>query len=1348
MYGTETNGTHRGIERFVLTTSDGIRYHFGMMPTTPVSPFVQPIEIAHTRSCSGGGTQSSVITSWYLFKIESPNGEKQVTFSYERDRFANYTHSTNLGTLNHYLYQSQNANNCNRIDPVKLFTFGVRLSNITTPLEKVTFLPGNYREDLSRWDAADITDQYTDMGTSSSPTLGSVVMSDKNGNCLKSYHFSYDYLIDNSSIIHPSFSVGNVTVDKKRLRLLAVQEKSCDGTVSTPPYAFQYYTETLPRRLNFARDHWGFNNGAVANMELFPLMTDNSGQTINDKKGLSINNREPSWPAMRAGTIKTITYPTGGYASFDFEPHKVITNNGSGDVESIVGGLRVSKITMLDPLANLPTEINYAYIQSSSNATSGVLFGRPIYVQIVRNEHARLTSQLSSNNNGCYTTDAGNAVTDRYYVISDNSLRPMENTQGSHVGYSRVVEERTGNGKRVLTFDVSLNNSSSSPPIPATIAQVYINNPGPCDLNIPNYPAAPLAFAANRGKLKMETFLDHSGNIISEKEYSYLLSDAGFRVPGYLQFYLGTSVNNFSDFLFTYYELRTSKSYATGINEKVFQPNSSFLQSLTQTFFESNWHNYPTKIVTTNSKGVNEERKITYSADLRTSTMNAVTNCHSSGNNAFLDKYSSLLGQYNFADQSQRNSYLQQFNHALASSRKSFVDCRRINYTNTPNHGGSWSNAAQALNNAINAADEWLQPVLWLQKINRNEIVEESRWHNNKLLSASYTQFINDRMDENGLYPYRQFGVELSSPSGSFASANIPTNNLTISKDSRYIELAKFSFHRANPITLTKRNNETVGYEWTPDNALPIATVTNAKNDVKDRLISGTVSTNYSGSLGSSGGSFSHTISFEQTQAGAISFSLPTPPPGAKVTAYITLNGPSSQNFTLCAGGSGAPTCSGTPAFTTLSNMPAGTYNLSVTASTSFNSYSFVYRVDHSYYGKVLSVAGDKEFYINTFEYDNTAQVVSGNAHTGQKFLNGSFSISPPLASGRQYIAQWWRLVNGVWQFNSSNYTIGQVLAGPVDNVRIIPIDGQVKSYTYASDGKMTSETDHTGNTTYYSYDRFGRLLIVRNNERNIVKQFCYNYFGQQIDCNTTTFVNDQAYSAQFTKNDCGYGTAGPPLTYSIGIGTVESQVSVAHANTLAQQKLQNDGQAFANATGSCTFWNPEAQSGTFTRNNCSPGYTGSTVTYTVPAGTVSSQISIEHANTLAQQQVQNNGQAYANANGTCTQATIYARLEIMNTSTSWYSTYGELQIKLYSDPSCTQPVSVSNLDVSYEMLTTQNGYSPYVYCDGGYMSTVNITGNNYYLGWVTLSDMPDYNLECLYDYTLIPGGGYTIINQ
>lgn len=58
-----------------------------------------------------------------------------------------------------------------------------------------------------------------------------------------------------------------------------------------------------------------------------------------------------------------------------------------------------------------------------------------------------------------------------------------------------------------------------------------------------------------------------------------------------------------------------------------------------------------------------------------------------------------------------------------------------------------------------------------------------------------------------------------------------------------------------------------------------------------------------------------------------------------------------------------------------------------------------------------------------------------------------------------------------------------------------------ITGYTYKPLVGMTSMTDASSRTTYYEYDSFQRLRYVRDQDRNILKVYCYNYAGQSIDC-------------------------------------------------------------------------------------------------------------------------------------------------------------------------------------------------------------------------------------------------------
>lgn len=130
------------------------------------------------------------------------------------------------------------------------------------------------------------------------------------------------------------------------------------------------------------------------------------------------------------------------------------------------------------------------------------------------------------------------------------------------------------------------------------------------------------------------------------------------------------------------------------------------------------------------------------------------------------------------------------------------------------------------------------------------------------------------------------------------------------------------------------------------------------------------------------------------------------------------------------------------------------------------------------------------------------------------------------------------------------------------------------------------------------------------------------------------------AKSGSFTRNNCGSGLVGSSVTYTVPANTYNSTISQADADQKAQNDVNTNGQAYANAQGTCsvpiTYYNV-VEGSTFTRNNCGAGYDGSQVGYTILAGTYSSIISQADANQKAIDDVNANGQNYANAHGTCT---------------------------------------------------------------------------------------------------------------
>lgn len=127
-------------------------------------------------------------------------------------------------------------------------------------------------------------------------------------------------------------------------------------------------------------------------------------------------------------------------------------------------------------------------------------------------------------------------------------------------------------------------------------------------------------------------------------------------------------------------------------------------------------------------------------------------------------------------------------------------------------------------------------------------------------------------------------------------------------------------------------------------------------------------------------------------------------------------------------------------------------------------------------------------------------------------------------------------------------------------------------------------------------------------------------------------------YSKEFTKQcaDNGVGSKVVIDQDDVTGGPFTSTISQEDANSKAQAAVEQQGQALADAQGTCT-WTGKA-SKVFTRNNCGSCQHGSSVTVTQDqvGGPFTSNISQADANKKAQDAVNSQGQAVANKNGDC----------------------------------------------------------------------------------------------------------------
>lgn len=171
-------------------------------------------------------------------------------------------------------------------------------------------------------------------------------------------------------------------------------------------------------------------------------------------------------------------------------------------------------------------------------------------------------------------------------------------------------------------------------------------------------------------------------------------------------------------------------------------------------------------------------------------------------------------------------------------------------------------------------------------------------------------------------------------------------------------------------------------------------------------------------------------------------------------------------------------------------------------------------------------------------------------------------------------------------------------------------------------------------------------------------------------------------YSKVFTKQ-CADGGVGSKVTIDqddVTGGPFTSTVSQEDANNKAKAAVEQQGQALADAQGTCT-WTGKA-SKVFTRNNCGSCQHGSSVTVTQDqvGGPFTSNISQADANKKAQDAVNSQGQAVANKNGDCVAD---------STTPSWSDTGG---IRCYGCTSQKQQRDTNPCSSSYNDTKWVNG--------------------------------------------------------
>ncbi|SPZ88343.1 Uncharacterised protein [Sphingobacterium multivorum] len=302
-----------------------------------------------------------------------------------------------------------------------------------------------------------------------------------------------DALSDISKIQHIDLNYTTSTASSNRYNLTGVVFS--DGNSSKiSSYAMDYNAlDGNCYFFNGRTDHWGFyNSNAIYSVET---------NDLKNNPAKYYNARNPSLMHTKMNMLKSITYPTGGRAELDYELNDAYFSVPKNRTDSLnlwnksVGGLRIKKLSFYPEIGS-PIVKTYHYVTNYNTTgqqrSSGVL-----------------SHEIQYNFQDFKTKAAQGDVYVTKTIFSNNSVIPAaSSSQGSHIGYSEVVEENS-DGSYIKHYFTNFDNGHKDESGLSVIADLSPYNP---------YTSK----EAERGKEYKTEIYDNSKRLVKKVETTFI----------------------------------------------------------------------------------------------------------------------------------------------------------------------------------------------------------------------------------------------------------------------------------------------------------------------------------------------------------------------------------------------------------------------------------------------------------------------------------------------------------------------------------------------------------------------------------------------------------------------------------------------------------------------------------------------------------------------------------------------------------------------------------------------------------------------------------------------------------
>ncbi len=1059
-----------------ITEADGTVYSF------------QEYETFTDNEASSAGPPGTYKTAWYLTKITSPKGA-EVNFYYTTVA-GNYVKP--IGSIT----ETQNPNVFKWNDPsicgggagTTLYPTSIR----STPgkdykniyLNKITFQDGEVRFVYAS-DRLDITNDvrltkvqiYRNTYNPTATTL------------FKEWELTHGYFEGTADQDYNGGGTGNIS---KRLKLASIREKDASANALTP-YIFKYdredpiYISSNPAKTSYARDHWGYYNSKLNNTSLVPTFnTLNSSNIVDFYLGVMGEQRNPDPNYTQLFMLTEMQYPTGGKTVFEYEQndfdydeskkydqsyfanfpepkeiviYRIYPGNVYGD-QPLPAELPAKTLDLTNlyiapgaPTSDVKIEAFFRYYNWESTDCTPIGFGNQVYYTL--------------------TTESGAVIEGPIDPIASQSsvCQPAPPAAGPWIGFKIVRTIPLTPGKYI--WKIHINNGVS------WLADVNLN----------------VKYTSNSAG----DVLNNGGQNLTRAGFA-----GGVRVKRILTYDNTTTVSPIIKRYVYNYLAADGKYYSSGV--RMIKPVYSYFQK-------------QAKVEICPPPGP-QDAHLSHNQHLMRES-DSYTPINGSGGNSHIgySRVFELSGdngefgktEYQYENQADRlykyaaydhiDNYMEYIpirppiNSAIANPGNGNL-LRKIDYRFKNN---SYEKVAETINtfwNFIGTTPAWMgvekraiasqgvnDPCYYLNFI-YPAVVE------NRNLLTSTTSIVYDLND-----PGKSVSTTTSYTYDHSTHLQLKTTAQTVSRgNTKVTDLtypADYSDANAGTVVADMKNTRHM-------HSAVITTKTKLNNSTSSQLVSGMIN-KY------------QVVNSKVLNHETALLELAQPVLPASIPDYLPVSG--------------------------------STYPTSYAAKLLFEAYdiannisqmrkkddiplSYIWDYNKSYPVAEVTNALQQDVAFTSFEADGTGNwTVPSTTRDNTTAITGSRSYSlasgsitkSSLTSGKGYVVSYWsksgaysisgatvtitrqgRVANG-WTFYESEITATSTTitvsgSGLIDELRCYPQGSLMNTYTYTPVIGISTQCDPANKINYYEYDSFGRLLLIRDQDRNVVKTFEYKY--------------------------------------------------------------------------------------------------------------------------------------------------------------------------------------------------------------------------------------------------------------